>query len=105
MNTPDTGPFEMVSYRLGALPLINHFLGRAGLPALLQRWLPPVDRRYRLAPATAITLVVVNLLVGRAPLYGLGEWAAPFAPTRHTISWHTRPDVIAYDATTDGCFP
>ena len=28
----------------------------------------------------AIRLVVVNLLVGRAPLYGLGEWAAPYAP-------------------------
>jgi hypothetical protein len=23
---------------------------------------------------------VVNLLVGRAPLYGLGDWAAPYAP-------------------------
>jgi hypothetical protein len=80
MDTPDTGPFELVSQRLGALPLVNHFWDRAGLSGLLQRWLPAPDRRYRLIPATVIRLVVLNLLIGRAPLYGLGEWAAPYAP-------------------------
>jgi transposase len=80
MDTPDTGPFELVSQRLGSLPLINHFWDRAGLSGLLQRWLPAPDRRYRLTPATVIKLVVLNLLIGRAPLYGLGEWAAPYAP-------------------------
>lgn len=80
MDTPKGGPFGLVSHRLGALPLINHFLDRIGLDAALARWLPAPDRRFRLAPATAIRLVVINLLVGRAPLYGLGEWAAPYAP-------------------------
>jgi hypothetical protein len=80
MDTPKGGPFELVSHRLGALPLVNHFLGRMGLSDLLLRWLPAPDRRFRLDPAVAIRLVVVNLLVGRAPLYGLGEWASPFAP-------------------------
>jgi hypothetical protein len=32
MDTPDTGPFDLVSQRLGALPLVDHFLDRAGLP-------------------------------------------------------------------------
>ena len=80
MDTPKSGPFELVSHRLGALPLINHFLDRIGLDGLLERWLPAPDRRFRLVPAVAIRLVVVNLLVGRSPLYGLGEWAAPYAP-------------------------
>src|SRR6266516_173310 len=80
MDTPNAGRFELVSHRLGALPVVNHFLDRMGLAGLLARWLPAPDRRLRLDPATAIRLVVVNLLVGRAPLYGLGEWAAPFAP-------------------------
>ena len=80
MDTTKGGPFELVSHRLGALPLVNHFLGRMGLSDLLLRWLPAPDRRFRLDPAVAIRLVVVNLLVGRAPLYGLGEWASPFAP-------------------------
>src|SRR4029450_4605443 len=80
MDTPKSGPFELVSHRLGALPIVNPFLDRMGLYALLARWLPAPDRRFRLDPAVAIRLVVINLLVGRAPLYGLGEWAAPYAP-------------------------
>src|SRR6266511_494003 len=80
VDTQKDGPFELVSYRLGALPLVNHFWDRIGLDALLARWLPGRDRRFRLDPAVAIRLVVVNLLVGRTPLYGLGEWATPFAP-------------------------
>jgi transposase len=80
VDTPKGGPFGLVSYRLGALPLINHFLDRIGLDAALGRWLPEPDRRFKLTPATAVRLLVVNLLVGRAPLYGLGEWAAPYAP-------------------------
>jgi hypothetical protein len=80
VDTPKGGPFELVSHRLGAVPLLNHFLDRIGLDALLARWLPQPDRRFRLDPAVAIRLVVINLLVGRAPLYGLGEWAAPYAP-------------------------
>src|SRR6266545_1873047 len=80
VDTQKDGPFELVSYRLGALPLVNHYWDRIGLDALLARWLPGRDRRFRLDPAVAIRLVVVNLLVGRTPLYGLGEWATPFAP-------------------------
>src|SRR5512144_577475 len=38
---PAAGPgVELVSRRLGALPLVNHFLQRSGLPALLERYLP-----------------------------------------------------------------
>jgi transposase len=81
MNTPNSGPFELVGQRLGALPLINHFLNRIRLEEVLTRWLPEPDRRFKLAPAAAIRLLVVNLLVGRAPLYGLGEWAAAYAPS------------------------
>jgi transposase len=77
---PAGAGFELVSQRVGAFPLVNHFLARAGLPALLERYLPSDDGRYRLEPATAVGLVVANLLLGREPLYGLGEWAARFDP-------------------------
>jgi transposase len=80
MDTPEDGPFGLVSHRLGAVPLVNHFLDRVGLDQALARWLPEPDRRFKLSPATAIRVLVVNLLVGRTPLYGLGEWAAPYAP-------------------------
>ena len=80
MDTPDNDRFDLTSQRLGALPLVEHFWDRAGLPGLLGKYLPATDARVRLAPAVAVRLVVTNLLIGRAPLYALGEWAAPFAP-------------------------
>lgn len=39
------------------------------------------QRRGRpVGAAAAIRLVVTNLVVGREPLYGLGEWAARYDP-------------------------
>jgi len=79
-NPGPPGRFELSSRRLGGLPLVNHFWDRAGLAGPLARYLPATDARVRLAPAVAVRLVVTNLLLGRQPLYALGEWAAPFAP-------------------------
>jgi transposase len=79
VDTPSSGPFGLVSQRLGPVPLINHFLDRIRLEEVLGRWLPEPDRRFKLTPAAAIRLLVVNLLIGRAPLYGLAEWAGPYA--------------------------
>ena len=87
-SEPAEAGFELVGRRLGALPLVDHFLRRAGLPALLARYLPVEDPRLRLAPAAAIRLVVINLLVGREPLYGLGEWAARFDPALLGLARH-----------------
>jgi transposase len=78
LGSPD--PFALSSQRLGALPIVNHFLDRMGLPALLERYLPSDDPRLLLSPASAVRLVVANLLLGRSPLYALGEWALPFDP-------------------------
>ena len=70
----------LVSRALGGLPIINHVLDRLGLPALLAGVLPAGDARQKLAPAAAIRVVVTNLVLGREPLYALGEWAARYDP-------------------------
>jgi hypothetical protein len=70
----------LVSHALGGLPIINHVLDRLGFPALLAGALPSEDARQKLAPAATIALVVTNLVLGREPLYCLGEWAARFDP-------------------------
>jgi len=70
----------LISRTLGGLPIINHVLDRLGLPALLAGVLPSGDGRQKLAPAAAIRVVVTNLVLGREPLYGLGEWAARYDP-------------------------
>ncbi len=76
----DGSEFGLLSRTLGGLPIVNAVLDRLGLPALLADALPAADARLKLAPAVAIRLVVTNLVLGREPLYGLGEWAARFDP-------------------------
>jgi transposase len=83
MDTPPTarsGPFQLASQRLGPLPVVNHFLARLGLHRLLAEYLPAEDRRVKLAPATAIGVVVRNLVLHREPVYAIADWAAPFEP-------------------------
>lgn len=74
------GSFELDTQVLGALPVVNAFIDRLALAGLLEAHLPGADARLRLAPATAIGLVVANLVLGRRPVYALGEWAAGFDP-------------------------
>ena len=74
------GAFELQSLSLGGLPVINHFLQRLGVPALLDRYVPADDARLRLAPGVVLGAVVANLVVHREPVYALGEWAAPYDP-------------------------
>lgn len=76
----DSNEFGLVSRTLGGLPIVNLVLDRLGLPALLADALPNDDARLKMAPAVAIRLVVTNLVLGREPLYGLGEWAARYDP-------------------------
>ncbi len=87
MNTGNTttGPnesagFTLRSQTIGGLPIVNNVFERLRLPALLAGVLPASDVRLKLAPAAAIRLVVTNLILGREPLYELGEWAARFDP-------------------------
>ena len=74
------GPYRLVTQMLGPLPLIDWFCGRLGLAELLDAFVPHDDARRKLAPATAIAVVVRNLAVAREPVYALGRWAAPFDP-------------------------
>jgi Domain of unknown function (DUF4277) len=76
----DVGEYGLTSRTLGGLPIVNHILDRLGLTALLGQALGEVDGRTKLAPATAIRLVITNLVLGREPLYALGEWAARYDP-------------------------
>src|SRR3990172_6279620 len=79
---PQPSPWRLESRTLGALPVVNHFLDRLGLDALFTRYLPHRNRRVRLPPATAHALLLRNVLLGRAPVYALEEWATSFEPAQ-----------------------
>jgi transposase len=72
------GPLH--SYTVGALPIINDLLARMRLEEFLQAYLPPEDPRSKLSAAKTLLVLLRNLLLSREPLYGLGEWAARYAP-------------------------
>jgi transposase len=59
---------------VGALPIINRFLGLAGVDEALQRFLPEPSSRDRLPPAVGVGVLLRNLLVSREPLYNVRDW-------------------------------
>jgi len=68
------------SEKIGALPILNHFIRRLRLEEWLEEHLPPEDKRVKVPAAKALLVLLRNLLISREPLYGIGEWAAGYAP-------------------------
>jgi transposase len=76
----DAGGLELRSYRVGALPLVNHFLERMRLREILLEHLPADDPRTELSTVSALLVLVRNVLLSRQPVYGVADWSAGFAP-------------------------
>ena len=74
------GGQTLQSWTVGALPLINSLLERIDLESFLEKHLPPDDPRLEIPTACGLALLVRNILLSREPIYGLGEWAARYAP-------------------------
>jgi len=66
--------------RLGALPLINHFIARLDLERHLEDFVPTTDRRIRLPYAKALGVLLRSLLIEREPMYRQHETVSTFAP-------------------------
>jgi transposase len=70
----------LTSYRIAALPILDRLLTRLRLEVFLRDHLPREDSRCHVPAATALLILLKNLLISREPLYGIGEWAARHAP-------------------------
>ena len=80
------GETRLRSYTVGAVPIIHRFLERLQLSEILERHLPREDERTKVPTATAILLLVQNVLISREPIYGVGEWASSYAPDLFGLS-------------------
>jgi transposase len=60
--------------RLGASPIVRHFVGRIAVANVLKRHLP-MDRRERVSAATTLEIILANVILERCPLYKIGAWA------------------------------
>jgi transposase len=76
----EAGGRDLLSYRIGILPILNRILQRLRLEEFFRAYLPPQDRRCRIDPAIGLLVLLKNLLMSREPLYGVGEWAARHVP-------------------------
>jgi transposase len=78
-NVARTGQKKLVSYSLGAIPILDRVLERAKLEDFLKEYVVD-DCRCKIAPTRGLILLVKNYLVSRQPIYGVGEWAQQYAP-------------------------
>lgn len=74
------GRQTLCSEKIGALPILNSFIGRLQLEELLREFLLPDDKRVKIPAHKARLVLLRNLLISREPLYGIGVWAASYAP-------------------------
>jgi transposase len=75
-----SGGTTLRSYAVGALPMINRILQRMRLPEMLREGLPADDPRVELPTYRGLSVLVCNILISREPIYGVGQWAARYAP-------------------------
>jgi transposase len=68
------------SERLGALPIVQHFLDRAGIETLLARHVPTPDGRSHVPHARALGVLLRSIILEREPVYRQHETVATYAP-------------------------
>src|SRR5258706_8981054 len=77
---------ELRSERLGALPLIQHFVERLDLAGLLARHVPTRARRTRIPHDKALGVLLRSVLLEREPVYRQHETVATYAPEAFGLS-------------------
>jgi len=78
-NRAQTKGQTLVSYDVGALPILNRLIERTRLPAFLREFFVE-DKRCTISPVIGVLLLLKNYLVSREPVYGVAEWARQCRP-------------------------
>ena len=79
-HTAQAGSHTLTTMTVGCLPILNRLRERMRLEEFFQKHLKPDGSRTRLSTPRALLVLVRNLLLSREPIYGIGEWAAHYAP-------------------------
>ena len=79
VRAPRSADFSLKTERLGPLPLVNHFIDRMGLAALLEKYVPTTDPRCRVAHAKALGVLLRSFVGEREPIYRAQETVHGFA--------------------------
>jgi transposase len=93
-HNPDSAPRHIVTkqgratlrvHRVGALPILRHFLERMTFSRILGSCLGTL-RGHILDHAQTLSLLIQNYLLSPSPLYRIAEWAAPFSSSALGLS-------------------
>lgn len=88
-ESPSAPRFTLRTERLGPLPLVNHFLARLDIGAILARHVPTTDRRVTMPYADGLGILLRSIVVEREPIYRHGETIRTFAAGLYGLA----PDV------------
>jgi transposase len=72
-------------HRVGALPILRHFLDRMSFSRIVGSCLGTL-RGHTLDHAQTLSVLIQNYLLSPSPLYRIAEWAAPFSPSALGLS-------------------
>src|SRR5258708_37195310 len=86
VRMPRSADFSLKTERLGPLPLVNHFIDRMGLAALLDKYVPTSDPRSRVSHAQALGVLLRSIVVEREPVYRAQETVHGFATCLFGVS-------------------
>jgi len=71
----NTGAFSLRAHEVGAVPIVRHFFNRLGLDRLLDTYVPEtaLGRPSKLPHSRAVSVMVMNAVLCREPLYGVPQ--------------------------------
>jgi len=81
-----TEKLDLVTERLGPLPIANHFIKRLGVDQLFERFVVEQDRRCVVQPAKGLGVLLRSLVVEREPIYRHYEMVNTFASSHFGLS-------------------
>ena len=93
-HNPDSAPRQVFTrqgratlhvHRVGALPILLHFLDRMTFSRLVGSCLGTL-RGHVLDHAQTLSVLIQNYILSPSPLYRIAEWAAPFSPSALGLS-------------------
>ena len=85
-NRAQTEGQTLVSYDVGALPILNRLIERMRLPVFSREFLV-VDKRCTISTVTGVLLLLKNDLLSCEPIYGFSVWARGAVPALWWCHW------------------
>ena len=87
MFDPEDPMLQLESLEVGAVPVVAHFLELLDFEAIIERHLPPkrLGRRSEIPRGKVLSVMVINILLSRSPLYAVPEWLDGFVPEHFGI--------------------